>query len=472
MRRVLLLLIMAFILSAPAAVQATTSDTQTSGVITEHQTLIFIPTAQMTKVPDPTYYSVSIVGKIWRSDQYASPDVLGAQYETVTLVGKSASNSATLKARSGPYWHEQNSIRWTLPAGTATPTFTKTHTPTFTTTLTNSNTYTPTNSPTNTPTNTPTNSPTNSPTNTATKTPTDSPTNTTTNTPTETPTDTPTSTITDTPSVTNTCTDSPTDTPTSTCTDSPTSTPTSTVTDTPTDTLSPTPTTTDTPTFIPGAVGRLDSVGNHYGSGVTLSDAGIMSFPTNGGIKAITGAVNLLTYDGTYKYLGGSSDVAPLLSMGTSEINFYNYQSPQSQVAVGAKFSLYGRMEIDADGGTRYRIADIDGYLDTDTAWWIVDKSNTEYARFKAGQYAEYTGLMLSNNAKIMGVPTPSTPTDAANKTYVDAVPTAVVARTGTNQPTPAPRFVGDIYIDTTAPVTVYVGVSLTPVSGWLQIKP
>jgi len=42
----------------------------------------------------------------------------------------------------------------------------------------------------------------------------------------------------------------------------------------------------------------------------------------------------------------------------------------------------------------------------------------------------------------------------------------------GTTAPTPSPRYIGDTYISTSGPGTIYSGISLTPVTGWLQVKP
>jgi hypothetical protein len=42
----------------------------------------------------------------------------------------------------------------------------------------------------------------------------------------------------------------------------------------------------------------------------------------------------------------------------------------------------------------------------------------------------------------------------------------------GTAPPTPGPGEIGDTYISTSGPGTVYTGITLTPVTGWLQIKP
>jgi hypothetical protein len=76
------------------------------------------------------------------------------------------------------------------------------------------------------------------------------------------------------------------------------------------------------------------------------------------------------------------------------------------------------------------------------------------------------------NNAPVTNVPTPSTNDGAANALYVsNSITNATTAQTGSAQPTPAPRRVGDVYVNS-AGTTVYIGVSLTPVTGWLQIKP
>lgn len=66
--------------------------------------------------------------------------------------------------------------------------------------------------------------------------------------------------------------------------------------------------------------------------------------------------------------------------------------------------------------------------------------------------------------SRIHNVISPTNGGDASSKTYTDAL-------SGSAQPTPAPRRVGDIYVNS-AGTTVYIGVSLTPVTGWLQVKP
>jgi hypothetical protein len=76
------------------------------------------------------------------------------------------------------------------------------------------------------------------------------------------------------------------------------------------------------------------------------------------------------------------------------------------------------------------------------------------------------------SNKPVTNVPTPSTDDGAANRLYVTtSITSSTTAQTGSAQPTPAPRRVGDIYVNS-AGTTVYVGVSLTPVTGWLQVKP
>ena len=88
----------------------------------------------------------------------------------------------------------------------------------------------------------------------------------------------------------------------------------------------------------------------------------------------------------------------------------------------------------------------------------VVTVGNSQEALSVPGTSVSF-GLQTIN-----GVPTPSTATSATNKTYVDAL-------SGSGQPTPAPRRIGDVYVNS-AGTTVYIGVSLTPVTGWLQVKP
>lgn len=68
-------------------------------------------------------------------------------------------------------------------------------------------------------------------------------------------------------------------------------------------------------------------------------------------------------------------------------------------------------------------------------------------------------------SSRIHNVISPTNGGDASSKTYTDAL-------TNSNPPTPGPRRIGDIYVNTSDPGTVYVGISTTPVSGWLQVKP
>lgn len=213
-------------------------------------TVIAVPTAQMTFVSDPTTWG-NYLAYWYNYDLFPEgPTSRDPSFEGVSITGKSSTAVTVVRNATGTgaksrnkyiqyaiqYDRDQNSCFPNTCTSTPTKTNTNTKTETPTNTPTNTATDTPTNTPTNTKTHTATNTPTNTPTNTATDTATNTPTNspvdtntkTHTATATSTPTDTPTSTESDTPTNTATATSTPTDTPTATPTDTPTSTPTNT----------------------------------------------------------------------------------------------------------------------------------------------------------------------------------------------------------------------------------------------------
>lgn len=146
MRRYLTALMFLFACLTPA--YSATVTTKITGGLTESATTIKFITAQFNNVPSPATYKVNIVGYIYRSDIYTSPTADGAINECVTMTAKNENNTVTVSTRvRGKYWNPgwQVSIRWNLPAGTATPTHTPTATRTPTNTYTPTNTFTPTN---------------------------------------------------------------------------------------------------------------------------------------------------------------------------------------------------------------------------------------------------------------------------------------------------------------------------------------
>lgn len=141
--------ILHWFLFLPSIALATTSQVNVTGVYPPYNTVLAVPTAQMTKVPDPASVG-SYSATIWRSSIFSAPSKIDSQVTGVTIIGKNAAGAAvTVKYQTYSHMNVTMMKKYTysmiyaIGLPTLTPTATSTPTNTLTPTATCNASWTP-----------------------------------------------------------------------------------------------------------------------------------------------------------------------------------------------------------------------------------------------------------------------------------------------------------------------------------------